>query len=176
MKNSWKAFSKFCPCCFSSFPWTLLFAVSPLSRLGRPIWEVYLWFSLLKVLTFIQWLGRGLWYCARSSRFYSFNTWLWEFPLCSFHGTMGSVASLQCQDKCLIPGPAQCVKGSCINAAVVLVTVAAQIWSLVQELHMPQGGQKQRPGYEHYHQHMWMEILGKVLKSLCLTLSLKWRW
>ena len=59
-------------------------------------------------------------------------------------GTTGSGASLQLQDAGSIPSQAQWVKGSSIAAAAAYVTTVAQIWSLTQELHMPQSGQKRK--------------------------------
>ena len=55
---------------------------------------------------------------------------------------MGLAASLQHQDASLISSPAQWGKGSSIATAAAQVEIAAQIWSMAQELHVPQGGQK----------------------------------
>ena len=59
-------------------------------------------------------------------------------------GTIESVASWEHWDMGLIPGLAQWVGESSVAAAVAWVTTEAWIWSLVQELHMPWGGQKRK--------------------------------
>ena len=53
---------------------------------------------------------------------------------------MGSVVSLQYQDTGSIPGQAQRVPGSGVATAAAQVTTVAWIWSLTQELHVPQQG------------------------------------
>ena len=55
---------------------------------------------------------------------------------------MGLAASLQRQDTGSIPGPARWIKGSSVATAAAPVATVAQIWSLAQELHVPQAAEK----------------------------------
>ena len=57
---------------------------------------------------------------------------------------MGLVAPLQCQDAGWIPVLKQWVKRPRIARPAGEVATVAQMRSLTQELHMPQGGQKRK--------------------------------